>query len=77
MWKLMMTNAAKEWVEAGHFGTVIEAARRIRELEDYPFTGVFLQIYADTEFGTDDESFGHLEHTGKRALYVVKRRGLN
>jgi hypothetical protein len=50
------------------------AARRIRELEDYPVTGVFLQMYVGTEFGTDEASFGHLEHTGKRALYVVKRQ---
>ena len=74
MWQLMMTNAAKEWVEAGSFETVIAAARHLRELEDYPVTGVFLQIYADTVYGSDDEAFGHLEHTGRRALYVVKRR---
>lgn len=74
MWQLMMTNAAREWVAAGVFETMTAAARRIRELEDYPVTGVFLEIYADTELGTDEESFGHLEHKGRRALYVVKRR---
>jgi hypothetical protein len=74
MWRLMMTNPAKEWVEAGTFETVTAAAGRIRELEDYPVTGVFLQMHIDTLHGTDEESFGHLEHTGQRALYVVKRR---
>jgi hypothetical protein len=74
MWQLMMTNAAKEWVEAGSFETMTAAARRIRELEAYPVTGIFLEMHIDTELGTDEESFGHLEHTGRRALYVVKRR---
>jgi hypothetical protein len=74
MWQLMMTNAAKEWVEAGSFETVTAAARRIREIERYSVTGVFLDMHVDTVFGSDEESFGHLEHTGKRALYVVKRR---
>jgi hypothetical protein len=74
MWKLMMTNAAKEWVPDGDFETVTAAAGRILEIEDYPVTGVFLQMYVDTVHGSDEESFGHLEHKGRRALYVVKRR---
>ena len=74
MWKLMMTNAAKEWVEAGSFETVTEAAVRIREMEAYPVTGVFFEIHVDTVNGSDEELFGHLEHKGLRALYVVKRR---
>jgi len=74
MWQLMTTNAAKEWVEAGSFETVTAAARRIRELEDYPVTGVFLEMHVDTVHGNDEEAFGHLEHKGRRALYVVKRR---
>ena len=28
MWRLMMTNAAKEWIEAGGFETLTAAARR-------------------------------------------------
>ena len=44
MWQLSMKNAAKEWVEVGRFDTVTAAARRIRELEDYPHTGVFLEM---------------------------------
>jgi hypothetical protein len=55
-------------IEAGNFETMTAAARRIRELEDYPVSGVFLQILAETDCGTDEESFGHLEHTGRRAL---------
>jgi hypothetical protein len=74
MWQLMMTNAAKEWVDAGNFETVQAAARRIREIEDYPGGGLFLEMHIEFDSGSDEESFGHLEHTGKRALYVVKRR---
>jgi hypothetical protein len=74
MWQLMMTNAAHEWVEAGSFETVTAAARRIREIENYPVTGVFLEIYIDAVHSNDEEAFGHLEHKGRRALYVVKRR---
>ena len=59
MWRLMMTNAAKEWIEAGGFETLTAAARRIRELEDYPVTGVFLEAYCDTELGSDDAALGY------------------
>ena len=74
MWQLMMTNAAKEWVAAGHFDTVTDAARRIRELEGRTEGGVFLTALFEIDFGDDAEALGHLEHTGKRALYVIKRR---
>jgi hypothetical protein len=74
MWQLMMTNTAKEWVEAGSFETVTAAARRIRELEDYPVAGMFLETYVDTEHGSDEDALGRLEHTGRRAIYVIKRR---
>ena len=74
MWRLMMTNAATEWVEAGGFETLTAAARRIRELEDYPVTGVFLEAYCDTELGSDDEALSYFEHKGRRSLYVVRRQ---
>ena len=77
MWQLKMTNAAKEWVEIGTFETVTAAAARIRELEDYPTTGVFLEIHLDTEHGTDEEAFSVLHHTGCRALYGIRRRRAN
>jgi hypothetical protein len=70
----MTTNAAKEWIEGGSFETVTAAARRIRELEDYPVTGMFLEVYVDTEHGSDDEALGRLEHVGRHATYVIKRR---
>lgn len=77
MWQLKMTNAAKEWVEVGTFDTVTAAAARIRVLEDYPTTGVFLEIHVDTELGTDEEVFGVLHHTGRRALYGIRRSRAN
>jgi hypothetical protein len=36
-------------------------------------TGVFLEFHVDTELGTDEEAFSVLHHTGKRALYGIRR----
>ncbi len=74
MWQLMMTNAAQDWVDAGSFETVTAAARRIREIEAYPVSGIFLELHVDTIHDSDADAFGHLEHTGRRARYVVTRR---
>jgi hypothetical protein len=49
-----MTNAAKEWIEVGTFDTVMAAARRIRELQSYPTSGVFFETHVDTVFGTNE-----------------------
>ena len=74
MWRLMMTNATKDWIEAGHYDTITAAARRIREIEGYQVTGVFLEMSVGTVHGTDEEALGYFEHTGRNALYVIKRR---
>jgi len=74
MWQLMMTNTAKEWVEAGSFWTVTAAAHRIREIEGRATGGIFLRMLVEIDYGSDDEAFGHLEHKGQAALYVIKRR---
>jgi hypothetical protein len=74
MWQLSMTNAAKEWTTVGSFKTVTAAARRIREIEGYPNAGVFLELHIDTELGTDLEAFSVLHHTGRKALYSIRRR---
>jgi hypothetical protein len=73
MWQLSMTNAANEWTRVGTFDTVTAAARRIREIEGYPTTGVFLELHVDTELGTDREAFSVLHHTGRKALYGIRR----
>ncbi len=77
MWQLSMTNAAKEWTSIGSFDSVTAAARRIRELEDYPVSDVFLEIHVDTTHGTDEEAFAVLHHTGRRALYGIRRNRAN
>ena len=77
MWQLSMTNAGKEWTSVGTFDTVTAAARRIREIEEYPVTGVFLERHVDTELGTDEEAFSVLHHTGRRALYGIRRSRAN
>lgn len=74
MWQLSLTNAGEEWIEVGRFETVTAAARRIRQIEEYPNTGVFLEIHVDTELGTDAGAFDVLHHTGRRALYGIRRR---
>jgi hypothetical protein len=51
----------------------ITAARRIIEIEDYPVLYIFLEMHVSTTAASDEEAFGHLEHTGRPALYVVKR----
>jgi hypothetical protein len=59
MWELRMkTPADKDWMPAGSFDTVTEAARRIVELEGVPKNGLFLEFYVETDkFGTDEEAF--------------------
>lgn len=74
MWQLKMTNAAKEWIDVGTFDTVTAAAHRIRELEERPCHGLFLELFIEIDFGTDEEAFSVLHHTGQRALYAIKRR---
>jgi hypothetical protein len=74
MWQLSMTNAANEWTSIGTFGSVTAAARRIREIEGYSNTGVFLELHVDTELGTDLEAFSVLHHIGRKALYGIHRR---
>ncbi|HUA82828.1 MAG TPA: hypothetical protein VMB85_03145 [Bryobacteraceae bacterium] len=74
MWQLSMTNAAKEWVEIGRFGTVTAGAGRIRELEGYPNTGVFPEFHVDTVLGGDEEALSVFHHTGRRALCGIGRR---
>jgi hypothetical protein len=74
MWKLKMTNGAKEWVEVGDFDTVTAAARRIREFEGRSDGGIFLEMHVEIDCGTDEEAFSVLHHTGRRALYGIRRR---
>jgi hypothetical protein len=74
MWQLKMTNAAKEWTDVGNFETVTEAARRIRELEGRPDGGIFLEMFVEIDFGTDDDAFSCLQYSGRKALYGIRRR---
>lgn len=74
MWQLSTTQPGKEWSEIGRFETLTAAAQRIRELEDYPSTGIFLEFHVDTQFGSDDEALSVFHHTGRRALYGIRRR---
>jgi SAM-dependent MidA family methyltransferase len=64
------TNAAKEWVDVATFESFTAAARRIREIEGHPSGGIFLEI----DFGNDEEAFSVPHHSGRRALYGIRRR---
>jgi hypothetical protein len=74
MWQLYMTGGGGEWVLVDTFKSVTEAARRIREIENYPVSGVVLAMYVCTEHGNDTAAFAHLEHKGRKAAYLVKCR---
>ena len=73
MWQLhMMRKPRGKWMLVDTFASVTEAARRIITIEGYPVSGVFLEMFFCTAFGNDDEAFARLEHTGRKALYVVQ-----
>lgn len=59
------------------FETVTAAAQKIIELEGYSVSGVFFDILIETGpgAGSEQDAFGHLEHTGKRTnrCYLVKQ----
>ena len=76
MWQLKMTKPDSTWIDIDSFETLAAAAKRIIEIEGYPVPGLFLELYVDIFDGSDTETFafGHLEHTGRKAAYVVKRR---
>ena len=79
MWQLAMkTPADKDWMPVATFATVTEAARRIVTLAGIPQAGLFLEFYVETnEYGTDEEALRVFHHTGKRALYGIKRSRAN
>ena len=70
----MKDATAKDWIEVGVFDTVTAAARRIREIEGRERGGIFLEMYVEIDFGNDEEAFSVFHHTGKRALYGIRRR---
>jgi hypothetical protein len=72
-WTLMAAMPGRAWVHAGTFASVTAAVGRIRAMETYPTTRIALEVYFETEGGTDAEALSYLEHKGRRATYVVKR----
>lgn len=74
MRQLSMTNAAQEWIMIDNFETVTAVARRIRETEGRLSGGIFLEMHVEIDFGTDEDAFSVLPHTGRNALYGIRRR---
>jgi hypothetical protein len=75
MWQLNAAYPGGSWLLIGYFHSATDAGRKIIELEEYPVSGVFFRGLIETEVGTEEEAFAHLEHTGKRTgrFYAVKR----
>ena len=72
IWQLFVTNPDCDWQPVDTFLDLAEAANRIRRMENYPTTGVFLEFYIDPQT-TDIEALSHFEHTGQRNRYVILR----
>jgi hypothetical protein len=77
MWHLKMAERGGASVTVGTFETVTAATKKLMELEGYTSYGVFFEIYIETGPGahSEQEAFGHLEHTGKNTnrCYLIKR----
>lgn len=74
MWELHMIEKGRQsWQKIDHFDSVTAAARRIIQIEGYQVTGLHLEMHVDTAHESDAETFRHLEHTGRLALYAVRR----
>jgi hypothetical protein len=77
MWRLLMTDEASQWVEAGRFGSITDAVRRIIGFEDYDGAHIHLEFHVCTITNDDDandaDALGYLEYSGKRAIYGIKR----
>jgi hypothetical protein len=77
MWRLLMTDKARQWVEAGSFGSITASVRRIIEIEDHDGAGIHLEFHVCTITNDDDandaDALGYLEYSGKRAIYGIKR----
>ena len=74
MWQLHINRRRGEWTPDGTFETLRDVVRRIIVLGHYSIKGIHLEIFVESEYSTDEETFDHLEYTGRDALYVVKRR---
>jgi hypothetical protein len=71
-WRLFVTNPESDWQPVDTFHDLAAAADRIRQMEGYPTSGIFLEFYIDPST-TDGEAFSHFAHTGQRNLYTILR----
>ncbi len=49
IWRLFVTNPECDWQPIDRFLDFAGAADRIREMEGYPATGIFLEFYIDPQ----------------------------
>lgn len=71
-WQLFVTNPEHDWQPVDTFCDLAAAADRIRQMEGYPVTGIFLEFHIDP-LTSDAEALSHFEHTGQRNRYVIRR----
>ncbi|CAB3802765.1 hypothetical protein LMG28614_05692 [Paraburkholderia ultramafica] len=73
MWELNKNDRSKDWKAVGTFASIQEATKRIIELEAKPVSGIHLEMFVETNYGSDEEFLGYFEYTGAKSLYVIKR----
>jgi hypothetical protein len=71
-WQLSCTNTVGEWIPAGTFRSLGDAAAEIIRREALPVMGIHLEAYAGSD-AADGETLSYFEFKGSRALYAIKR----
>jgi hypothetical protein len=80
MWKLRgRDNKIRQWADLGEFPNIVDAAKRILELEGDPTGALFFQTYVDPNpltavTGTADaEILSRLEYQSRKGFYLLER----
>ena len=76
MWQLSMhTKADDEWSDVGAFENLTAVAKRIIELDGENSNGVFFEFHVLATIPTPDcDCLAEFQHTGRNALFYVRRR---
>lgn len=71
-WQLFVANPGHDWKLIDTFASLAATATQINGMEDYPTSGVFLEVYIDA-LTIDAEAGTYFEHCGRKNRYVIKR----
>jgi hypothetical protein len=75
MWHLHITSSAGNTTSIGTFKTMTDVRQQILELEQYPPSGIQLEMHVDASVDTYDKAFTYFRYKGRRGLYTVKGHG--